>query len=197
MAHRRSFRGRGISQTQRRKKTWFQLKEFVDASAIPGFVTNFDLSVAASGQPGVGTRTGVVFVSGDGTAGAPLKSTLPEESTILRIRGSLLFPKNVAGATATSIDNSIGFGVIAISDLLTSSFPGPISDADWDGWMFKRGSAVTPVDSAGTILDVKSMRKLESGNAFFIMGETVPGNGSTVTGQFTWQFDVRLLMLLP
>jgi len=94
MAHRRSsFRARGISDSQRRKKTWTQIKQLVDGAQIPGFVTNFAIDITSVGVPGIGITEGQFLVEGDGTANFPLKSALPEECTILRIRGSLSFPK--------------------------------------------------------------------------------------------------------
>jgi len=200
MSHsRRGFRGRGISDSQRRKKSWVQLVELVDLAEVPGFVTSIGLFLTDSGVPGRGVQSGVIGISGDGTAGAPFRSVLPPESTILRIRGSILFPKYLAagGAAAANVDVAVGFGVTGISDLTSESYPGPISEADWDGWMFRRQSAVSPVDSEGTTVDVKAMRKIKSGDAFFVMMESVVGEGGTSTAVQTWAFDLRLLLLLP
>ncbi len=198
MVH-RTFRGRGISQSQRRKKSWFQIKEVIASSATPGFMTVInltnDLSLVATGES---ARAGFTLADGDGTAGAPFTSSVPEESTILRIRGSLLFPKNVrvgSGAIAGDLSNSIGFGVSSINDLQASSFPGPTSDPDWDGWMFLRSSAVSPVDSMGTVIDVKAMRKIKSGDVFFVMAESTSAGGSPANQ--SWIMDLRLLLLLP
>jgi len=200
MAHRRSFgRGRGISQAQRRKKTWIQVKQLVLAGGNPGFVTGVAIELSSAGVAGAGSRAGFFGLSGDGTAGNPFESTIPAESTILRIRGSLLFPKyfNAGNSDAGNIDVAIGYGVTSISDLNSSSYPAPITDAEWDGWMFRRQGPVGPVDSAGTIVDVKAMRKVESGDVFFVMAETVNGLGNVTPASFLWQLDLRLLVLLP
>jgi len=199
MPHRRSLgRGRGISQSQRRKKTWIAVKNVVDVSRTPGFLTSFAIEVVTPvGLTGSSTVEVLAAMTGDGTAGSPFISTLPEESTILRIRGSVLFPKNVIDASGTLIEAefAIGFGVKAISDNLIPSFPAPVTDVDWDGWMFRRESAVSPVDSEGTVIDVKSMRKIKSGDAFFVAVEGVSGTAASTTGVFV--MDLRLLLLLP
>jgi len=197
MAHRRSFT-RGISQSQRRKKTWIQLKQLAPSGGeIPGFITTFQSFIPATGPSGNGARAGFIFVTGDGTAEFPLVSNFPEECTILRIRGSLLFPKYITSEPlgTTDVATSFGFGVAAITDLDAQSYPAPGSNADWDGWMFKRQSPVSPVDSAGTIVDVKAMRKIKSGDCFFTMAESVALGTTSTDAQ--WQYDMRLLILLP
>jgi len=198
MAH-RAFRGRGISQSQRRKKTWVQLTNLVSAGVTPGFVTSFGLGVTPSATFGVGVRDGFIGITGDGTGDNPFLSSLPAESTILRVRGSMSFPKYFQSDVSSSLNNDtgFGFGVTGITNLLSSSYPSPISDASWDGWMFKRTSSVGPVDSIGTVIDVKAMRKIQTGDAFFVMAEHVQGQGGTNVVGVNWQFDLRLLILLP
>jgi len=200
MAHRRGFRGRGISDSQRRKKTWVSVKLLIGGgeARVPGFSTGINLSVTPGTLSGEASRDGFILSSGDGTGNDPLVSTLPEESTILRIRGSLDFPTSdgAPAILATDINTSFGFGVTGLTDNNATSYPGPISDADWDGWMFLRQSHLKPVSSDGTVVDVKSMRKLKSGDAFFIMAEGVPlSNMGNVLQE--WHFDLRLLLLLP
>ncbi len=199
MAHRRgSFRSRGISDSQRRKKTWGQVKILVDGAETPGFVTSIGLQVGTGSVAGRGFRDGFFLLSGDGTGASPFSSTIPEESTILRIRGSVSFPKYTALATGTSnVDTAIGFGVAGISDNISTSYPAPITDADWDGWMFRRASSVSPVDSEGTVVDVKAMRKVKSGDMFFVMVEAVQGLNNVTPATFDWQVDLRILILLP
>jgi len=198
MAHGRRPRGRGVSDSQRRKKTWNQIKELsaVGSGQAPGFHTNFELSVTPGAVTGIGVRDGFILATGVGTGVSPIVSSLPEECTILRIRGSLVFPKYIVGAGAGAVDCSFGMGVSGISDLDSNSYPAPISDADWDGWMFKRAGAVSPVDPTGAIVDVKAMRKIKSGDAFFVQVEAVP-ESTTSTAALFWQFDLRLLVLLP
>ncbi len=199
MAHRRSFRGRGISDSQRRKKTWTAIK-FATTGATSGeaaFLTSFTLETPALSNPNeIGSFTLATITDPTTEAGDEL-STLPEEATILRIRGTVLFPKNLAGTPPSSNleQHVIGFGVTDIRSLVGGSAPNPIIDADWDGWMFLRQSAVTPVDSEGTVFDVKSMRKLRGGDTFFMTVTTSGGSGSIPIS--TWVVDARLLLLLP
>jgi len=193
----RSFR-RGISQSQRRKKSWVQMKLTISTGAQnPGFATSIALETAAPPSAGTAERDGLVAVSGDGSGTDPFVSTLPEECTILRIRGSLLFPENTIQRVPAAGDAShnFGFGVTAITDLDPSSYPGPCSKPDWDGWMFLRQSALKPIDAAATVLDVKAMRKIKTGDAFFVMAESVLQVGPGVVQ--SWIFDLRLLLLLP
>jgi len=195
MPRQRSFRGRGVSQSQRRKKSWFALKLVISTGIqVPGYDTMFQLETVADSTVGRSVRDGFIAMSGDGTAIAPFTSTIPEESTILRVRGSLVFPKYDTSA-ATGTDHSFGFGVSAISDLNSDSYPGPLSDIDSDTWMFLRKGAIAPLDAAGTIVDVKAMRKVVSGDAFFVMAETTTSSSNPTDG--LWQFDLRLLILLP
>jgi len=206
MAVRRSFaRGRGISESQRRKKTWISVKVPTAATGLDTaqFQTAAFLEVPATSTPiGSTQKAGLALIEdpgGSATVGAE-QSTLPEESTILRARGSLLFPKNTAlegTASSTLTDQyAFGFGVTDIRGAVQGTFPGPILDADWDGWMFLRQSAVAPVDSDGTMVDVKAMRKLKGGDCLFFAVESVSGDGvSTPAGVFI--FDMRLLILLP
>jgi len=102
MAHRRgSFRRSGISQAQRRKKTWISVKQSsgLATSGEANFRTSIQMNLPATGaSQDATTKVSLALVSDfpgttPGTQGLE-ESTLPEESTILRVRGSLLFPKN-------------------------------------------------------------------------------------------------------
>jgi len=62
--------------------------------------------------------------------------------------------------------------------------------------MFLRQSAVSPVDSEGTMMDVKAMRKIETGDSLFFAAQSVAGS-ATGAPLATFVFDARLLMLLP
>ncbi len=199
MARSRSFRGRGISQTQRRKKTWVSTVIAAGGAAnSPGFNSTVGINIAPNLTPGNNSTAGLILMSGDGTQASPFVGGLPSESTILRMRGSLSFPKNTYDA-AGLVNNqfAIGYGVSGISDLNADSYPTPISHADWDGWMFLRQSAINPVDSQGTMVDVKAMRKVQDGDVFFISAETVAGDGTPSATNQQWLLDLRILLLLP
>ncbi len=201
MAHRRSTRGRGISDAQRRKKTWAAVKVVANGAGTagdPDFLTAFVLETPAAGSAGESQSDVLALIdSGSSLGTGDELSTLPEESTILRMRGSLVFPKTDGTPTAglgVTTQFALGIGVASIRAIVGGSSPLPISDADWDGWMFLRQSAVAPLDSVGTIVDVKSMRKLRGGDALFIAAETI-NQATGVSGQ--WTMDLRLLILLP
>ncbi len=199
---RRAFRPR-ISESQRRKKAWIAVKSPTnagDSAALALFTTSINISTAST-SASIGSFTSNLLgaVDAGGTSQGDERSTLPEESTILRARGSLLFPKNLAqsGNDGAVQDNyAFGFGVTDIRSIVNGVAPLPITDVDWDGWMFLRQSAVTPVDSEGTVVDVKAMRKIKTGDAFFVSVQSLNGLTVVTTGQ-DWTFDLRLLMLLP
>ncbi len=201
MAHRRSFRGRGISDSQRRKKTWISIKTAVAAAgADSSFSTSIVQSTAATdANPGnFRTSTFAVITDELQTVGDEL-SNLPEECTILRARGSLLFPKNtiIAGASGPVEDQyAWGFGVTDIRSIVGLSSPNPIVDSDWDGWMFLRQSALPPVEATSGIVDVKAMRKIRGGDALFFTAVGMNGR-TTITPAGDFVFDMRLLILLP
>ncbi len=201
MAHRRGgFRGRGISQSQRRKKAWIAVKQANTSVTATGslFTTAIHLETAVTPASSGGQTSSTRALIDEGIQGLGDEvSTLPEESTILRIRGSLLMPKNSIGVAQQVADNySFGFGVTDIRSIVGGSSPLPISDVDWDGWMFLRQSASVALDSNATILDVKAMRKIKTGDAFFATAQAVTGD-TTATPVGNFLFDLRLLMLLP
>jgi len=202
MSRRGSFtRPRGISQSQRRKKTWISVKAAVATPSAGDsiFTTSFQLPVAQTGASD-GSHSEVAFglidvgAAGDGDE----FSTLPEECTVLRIRGSLLFPNNAfaSGDTLPINNHAFGIGVTDIRSIVNSNFPGPIIDSDWDGWMFLRQSALKPLDAQATMMDVKSMRKIKTGDALFFAAQTVNGTGGGGASA-DWAMDARILVLLP
>jgi len=196
MAHRASFRRSGVSQTQKRKKTWIAIKQLIAAGVNPGILTSIELSTTSPGILGQATREVFLVAGGDQTGGNPLTSTLPEESTILRMRGSLLFPKTTITGGLIDTQFAFGIGVTGLSSATSAgSYPGPITDSDWDGWMFLRQSTLPPVEANSGIVDVKAMRKINSGEALFMSVEAVDGGATQDTGN--WVFDLRVLLLLP
>ncbi len=201
MAHRRTFRGRGISDSQRRKKTWIAVKEQTGATgALQSFFrTSISMNVAATGSVNGDSQSATFGLIDVGSApGGDEFSMLPEESTILRIRGTLDFPKNVKGSIAQVVNAQYlwGIGVTDIRGIVNGANPLPITDSDWDGWMLLRGGTLPPLDATGTILDIKSMRKLKTGDALFIAVQSVNG-ASVIAPAAEWFFDLRLLILLP
>jgi len=199
MAHRRgAFRSRGVSDSQRRKKTWVALR-FLVADQIPGLSTSFSFRATPQGVNGTSARNGFIAAGGSGIPSDPFVSTLPDECTILRIRGSLTFPATKFDSAALALDTafSFGMGVAALQDNIADNYPAPITDPNWSGWMFMRQSTQIPVDAVGTFVDVKAMRKMKTDEVFFMMGESLKGNSATPAISGDWLMDLRLLILLP
>jgi len=193
MAHSsRSFRPRGVSQSQRRKKAWTQVSGFPS----PAGVLNSTLILGLSGGGGPPSP----FSEVSGVFYPPQVGLLPE-STIIRLRGSLNLPKNTASGVQTTT-LAYGMGVMESGAAALGAFPNPASPegADWDGWMFYRSLNSAVLDAASTVVDVKSMRKVQSGYSFIIVfGQYVQTNDDSVTAPISHQSELtaRALVLLP
>jgi len=201
MAHRRgSFRGRGISESQRRKKLWNAFSAGAVDDTIQGTVQQTTLNFAATGvlAPASGDSAAVAFVFDAGNAAG----NIAPESTLMRIRGSLNIDKNTV--TATDLLNvAFGIGVMESGAANQSAFPIPSSAAgsDWDGWMFYRSLNSAVADATGSMVDVKAMRKIQSGySLFFVVSATIVSfdDGAPAANiNFDAQFTGRGLFLLP
>jgi len=181
----RVFRGRSISQTQRRKKAW------IDMNSLP--LLGSDLSGSALGPaniPAVGESVSILqFPSQAGFI----------ESTLLRIRGTISVPKSTysAGAGNSSLQ-AFGIGIVSDQAAEALAVPNPATSTgyDWDGWMFLRQSTEVAVDVTGTVVDVKAMRKWKSGDSIVF----VAGAATDVVAGFNPAnvfFSLRGLFLLP
>ena len=202
MVRSRSFRGRGISDSQRRKKTWISAKVALGAPVAgdAAFTTGIVIETPATTDIGDIGNAGFALIFAGGSGEGDEVSSLPEESTILRARGSLLYPNNnvsesAQAPSAQTTTYSFGFGVTDVRSLVGGTVLGPIVDADWDGWMFLRQSGLKPLDGNATMVDVKAMRKIQSGDALFFAAQSVSGFGAAAIGEFA--FDMRFLVLLP
>jgi len=186
MAHRRSFRGRSTSDSQRRKKSWFTVGGFSED------IAGFTLSPPTLASPG----SSLQLLSTDGFGASP--SIL--ESTILRIRGFLDIPKsdydeNAANATTV---RAFGIGLVTNEAAQSAAVPNPatVLGAEWDGWMFLRSSTQVALDITGTLLDVKAMRKFETGMSLvFVAGAATDLPAGVIPGLY--KCNPRLLFLLP
>jgi len=203
MAHRASFR-RGVSQSQRRKKSWaaFVAPTSSDTGSSPSGVTNitlnFELPVGPAAQPSE-QAVAYAFAAGDLIGGS---LDLQQESTLLRIRGSLIQLKNTASATKIE-SQAFGIAVVESTNLLApAKFPNPANPvgAAWDGWMFYRSINSSVVDAASTVIDVKSMRKVQSGySLIFVAGSYASSFDDTTVSApaIISQLTARGLFLLP
>jgi len=187
MAHRRgSFgRGRGISQAQRRKKSWIALG--TSGSETIGVT----LSTAA---PAIGAPT--VVVIGIDSTNATLGGLL--EGTILRLRGSVDLPKSTTGSASGNSVMAIGMGFVTDEAFFATAVPNPatIDGANWDGWLYYRSNLQAPVDSNGGIVDNKAMRKWNSGMTLAIIAGQATDAAAGQVSQ-TARLIARMLFLLP
>jgi len=184
----RTFRGRGVSDSQRRKKVWIDMNV---AGGLGFDASGGGLFLPTTASPGEDLAA-LVFPS----------STNPSfaESTILRIRGVVNVPKSSYSSSQSGIE-CFAFGIGIISDQaaeVQTAIPNPATATgyDWDGWLTVRQSDVPPLDSNATVIDVKAMRKWRSGDSIvFVFGSAsgIPAGYSGVT----CGFSLRGLFLLP
>ena len=149
-----STRFRSARGGRRRQTSW------VDG---PNQVAN-NLSVAGASAWSIGTGT-----TEDGT-------------TIVRTRG--FFTANLIGVTTIGDgyhDFSVGIGITTEEAFTVggvTSLPSPLSDSNWDGWLFHQhvgnflGSSVvalgrSPMEAVRIEIDSKAMRKFEDGMVCF------------------------------
>jgi len=188
MAH-RNFRGR-VSQSQRRKRLWADLN--VPHPNGTGDIAGTRLDTFTTLAAG-----GTVVLASFPSSGAPALL----ESTILRIRGYVEIPKSTlsdAGAAATGTVFAFGIGLVSEDAATAAAVPNPATGAggDWDGWMFLRSSTEVALDIQGTVMDIKAMRKWESGQALvFVAGMASDNLAGDASASFT--YSARGLFLLP
>jgi len=187
MGHRRTFRGRGVSDSQRRKRLWADLN-------VPADPVNDDYAATALFPAATVAAGGSVAIAGFVSSGAPALL----ESTILRIRGWVDVPKTtVLVSQGANIVFAFGIGLVSEDAFLAGAVPNPASGAgsDWDGWMFLRSSSQSPVDVQGTMMDVKAMRKWESGQALVFVAGLFSDIAIGAQGA-TFKYSARGLFLL-
>jgi len=198
MTHRRgSFRRSGISDSQRRKKVWGSLSALALGSAVSTRTSlDFFASSVVIQANQVSQSFGYVFVAANDLG------AIPPESTILRIRGSLQLQKNTFAGTLQD-DFAFGIGVMETGAANLAAFPNPATEAgsDWDGWMFHRSINSGVLDAASTFVDVKAMRKVESGYSLILVyggvQTDIADTGLADAPSLTAQFTGRALVLLP
>ena len=157
-------------------------------------------------NPGVG-GTGVDAVTGSGSIflGSLVQAVLPGV-TAARIRGSFQAFLITAATIGDGYQGAFGIGRTTTSAVLAgiASVPTPITDADWDGWMYHKffsvhaqGVALGDFDAASSVnidVDVKAMRKLDDDEAALFAVLEVTEIGAASMNVF---FDSRILVLLP
>jgi len=184
MGHRRSFRS-GISQSQRRKKSWGGVFGYADD------LNGLFLTTPSAGGPGSSLQ---LFALGSDENQAVV------EGTILRIRGTIEITKSILqGPTTFTTDiHAFGIGMVTNEAAQNGAVPNPATatGVTSDIWMFLRTSTQIPVDIQGTIFDVKAQRKWESGMSLvFVLGSASDLPSGTSGGVVRLQS--RILFLLP
>jgi len=199
MAHRGAFRSRGISQSQRRKKSWIQITGATNIDGTIFGAQNPNLQFVIASGTGASDTEGASF----GFVSDPVLDNVPAESTILRIRGSINMPKNTTDNVNEVKNYAVGIGVMEATAALLGAFPNPATPdgGAWDGWMFYRSIQATALDANATQFDVKSMRKVQSGQSIIVVfGRFIStADGANVGGipEDKAQLNMRALILLP
>ena len=99
------------------------------------------------------------------------------EATIVRTRGAGQFILKTASAAGDGFAVGVGFAVVTevAHTLGVTALPGPLTDIDWDGWLFHAVGfiqAITatladgvngPIASLRYVIDSKGMRKWDAG----------------------------------
>jgi len=173
MAHRRSFGGRGstrISESQRRKKTWSGFT--IGGGIINGFQIQIPMLPGAPGSV-----LSLVSFS------AALTTSLAE-STLMRLRGSVLISKSIPTTTAGSAVFAFGVAMVTDEAAAIGSVPNPatVLGADWDGWLFYRSTVLDTVETQAGVFDAKAMRKFNSGMSLVFVGGSATDGSATVSG---------------
>ena len=156
----------------------------------------------ASG-PG-GTAITTVSSTSEVFLGAALE-VVADGQTLARTRGRLLAQLDVAAAIGEGFTGAFGIGVATFAAVTAgiNSVPTPITEQDWDGWLFWSAIQVIAGDAsdvglsrgATQIIDVdsKAMRKLKDDMAIYACVDMV----EIGTSQVRIFFDSRMLFLLP
>jgi len=130
----------------------------------------------------------------------------------MRTRGELLLYLKSAAAASNGFTGAFGIGLTTSQAFAigVTAMPGPITDIDWDGWLYHRvftmfsGDVIASVASTDSDIvnansavlklevDSKAMRKQLEGMTEFCMLETIEAG----TGTMQWIFNSRTLLAL-
>jgi len=188
MAHRRGSFRRGVSDSQKRRKTWIPLL----ADTTGPFFGQLTAPAAA------GSTKDIFF----GSFAPGL-----QESTILRTRAEFTFdPKAVSSILSEGAVFAVGMGIItneaAAAGPAAVPNPAGTTGAFWDGWFVHETYswntllATGFVENRHQVIDSKAMRKVPTGMGLVIaFGLAVSGAG--ITGDLSYSLAGRNLFMLP
>ena len=128
------------------------------------------------------------------------------EVTIVRTRGELTIGLSAATAALDGFSGAVGIGIVTTQafNVGVTALPLPISDAEWDGWMwhqyfnvFAQSASPGFATDGGTFaryqVDSKAMRRLEDEMTLVAVIEGTEVGTSTMNARF----DSRILVKLP
>jgi len=124
---------------------------------------------------------GLLFQTVVAKAGFPTGVAPAEDLTIVRTHGDLLVRLTTSDDVGSGMD--FGFGICIVSDqafaIGQTAIPGPLTDAEWDGWfvhkLFNIAGSIfngTGPTSVRYEINSKAMRKFTVGNSMVAMIET-------------------------
>jgi len=129
-----------------------------------------------------------------------------QEATIVRIRGFLELLLITSGGAEGGFQGAFGIALTTTEAVAAgvASVPGPVTDAEWDGWIVHRffsihtvtATIADGVNAAGVRaayeIDSKAMRKMNDGQALFAVMESTEVPSSSLR----MHFDSRVLLML-
>jgi len=138
------------------------------------------------------------------TTGVVLSSVV--KATIVRIRGQFAAYMNSASVAGSGFKGAVGIGITttAAFTIGATAIPGPLTELDWDGWMYHRifdvrtitATLADGVNAVGVVdrfeIDSKAMRKFDEDMTLFGMIEVT----EQTSAQLEFQADTRLLLKL-
>ena len=147
-------------------------------------------------------------ISGSGSVLASVGAQiLGDGNTLARVRGLCTFRLHTAAAAEQGFGGAFGIGIANVQAFGAgmASLISPLTGADWDGWLYHRFIDVRSVTgtisdgvNAGSVLnqfevDSKAMRKLKEDDVIYAAVGVVEEGVAVMR----WEFDSRILLLLP
>ena len=171
-----------------------------------GFPSRRARSSGVARDWGVGpgsTAVTTITASGSTLLGNAL-TTVAQELTVLRTRGILdLFVDGVPGADGDGFFGAVGIGKATLAAFTAGigSLPTPISEAEWDGWLWHQYISIHVPDITGEggnssaqhqriQIDSKGMRKFDTSEVLFAAVEVV----ETGAASMSVRLDTRMLL---
>ena len=149
-------------------------------------------------QSTIATSTSVIMASG--------AQVLFDGFTLLRLRGSFTASLSASSVASGGFSGAVGVGICEQSAFAigVTACPTPITEQDWDGWLFWEAFNVTTitatigdgVNSTSLIVripvDSKAMRKLNTGDTIYAVVQVA----EVGTAILNTHFDSRILLAL-